>query len=80
MGMRRTTISLLLPFVVASLGLFSCRAVEQTIDPTPPGELDLWTDAAMGIENEDLAALVTEAWHGWLRAHPMRASLQLLTS
>ena len=75
MGMRRTTLSLLLPLLIAPLGLFSCRAVEEGIDPTPPGELDLWTDAAAGIDDADLAALVTEAWNGWLQAHPIEASL-----
>jgi uncharacterized protein (DUF885 family) len=69
--------SLLLSLFLSAgtLGLGACRAIDETIDPTPPGELDLWSDSTAGIENRELKRIVGNAWENWLEAHPFEATL-----
>lgn len=76
MGTRRQR--LLLPLAAlastAALGFTACTTIEETIDPIPVGELDLWNDATAGIENPELKRIVGNAWESWLVAHPFEAT------
>ena len=40
----------------------------------PPQELDLWADAAAGVESEALARLCEQVWENDLRWDPFRAT------
>ena len=58
---------------VACASLFLVTACE-TIAPTPVEELDLWSDAAAGVENAALANLCREVWEHRLASDPFQAT------
>jgi len=55
------------------LGLAACESLPPLL-PTPPEELDLWSDAAAGVSNPELARLCTELWDAQLRHDPFLAT------
>ncbi len=74
MGTRRANTTLIFLVSVACL-FFACRAVDEVIDPTSPGELDLWNDAGAGVQDPLLAGIVQDSWEAWLKAHPIQATI-----
>jgi len=58
---------------LAVLALAACQTIDPLLPP-PPEELDLWADAAAGVEDPELARLCREAWELELRADPFRAT------
>ncbi len=46
----------------------------ETVVPPPPSELDLWTDAAAGVENTTLRSLCANYWDERLAADPFEAT------
>jgi len=68
---RRTLVPALLASASLSLGLLAgC----ETLSPTPPSELDLWSDAGAGVEDPRLANLCELVWSAELANHPIRAT------
>ena len=68
--MSKTAV-LLPPFI--ALALAACEAIQPLL-PTPPEELDLWSDAAAGVTHPKLAALCADVWQAELRNDPFRAT------
>jgi uncharacterized protein (DUF885 family) len=65
--------ALLLPqFLVLTLA--ACETIQPLLTP-PPEELDLWSDAAAGVQNPSLASLCIDVWQAELRHDPFRATL-----
>ena len=48
----------------------------ETIVPPPPDELDLWNDAAAGVQNEQLAKLCANVWDASLAYEPFEATFK----
>ncbi len=60
-----------------SLALAGCDPVRESFDPllpTPPEELDLWSDAAAGVTQPQLLRLCREVWQADLRHDPFQAT------
>ncbi len=60
--------------LLALLPLSSSLACESVSSP-PPRELDLWADAAAGVENLSLASLCSDFWDERLKSDPFRATV-----
>jgi uncharacterized protein (DUF885 family) len=64
--------ALLLPLTLA-LSFAACETIQPLLPP-PPEELDLWADAAAGVQDTDLARLCSDYWEAQLRHDPFFAT------
>src|SRR5262249_41698332 len=53
--------------------LAACEVIQPLL-PTPPEELDLWSDAAAGVTSPKLAVLCADLWQAELRNDPFEAT------
>ncbi len=67
----RTPLRVLATLLVS---LASVTVACHVIEPPPPEELDLWVDAAAGVDDATLAQVCERHWERWLAAHPLEAT------